>query len=169
MILFHNCSMIIFFKVLCSQLTVQYWIFYGRKAYKYTVTRLYVIFRYPDRVPLTHFVHRAKKLLPWGADFSVEFYAPPEFSGGLPEKYLSTGWARTSDLQIMGQVFYHCATEAMYEWLKDIHSLPFLVFSGRFCSPGSRIFRPYLVVTCLDFPAVSAITVTGSRIFRPYL
>jgi hypothetical protein len=32
---------------------------------------------------------------------------------------------------------------------------------------GSRIFRPYLVVTCRDFPAVSA--VTGSRIFRPYL
>jgi hypothetical protein len=26
-----------------------------------TVTRLDVIFRYPDRVPLTHFVHRAKK------------------------------------------------------------------------------------------------------------
>ncbi len=31
---------------------------------------------------------------------------------------------------------------------------------------GSRIFQPYLVVTCRDFPAVSA--VTGSRIFRPY-
>ncbi len=27
-----------------------------------TVTRLDVIFRYPDRVPLTHFVHRAKKV-----------------------------------------------------------------------------------------------------------
>ncbi len=26
----------------------------------YTVTRLDVSFRYPDRVPLTHFVHRAK-------------------------------------------------------------------------------------------------------------
>jgi hypothetical protein len=26
----------------------------------YTVTRLDAIFRYPDRVPLTHFVHRAK-------------------------------------------------------------------------------------------------------------
>jgi hypothetical protein len=26
-----------------------------------TVTRIDVIFRYPDRVPLTHFVHRAKK------------------------------------------------------------------------------------------------------------
>ncbi len=32
---------------------------------------------------------------------------------------------------------------------------------------GSRIFRPYLVVTCRDFPAVSA--VTGSRIFRLYM
>ncbi len=28
----------------------------------YTVTRLDAIFRYPDRVPLTHFVHRAKKV-----------------------------------------------------------------------------------------------------------
>ncbi len=29
----------------------------------HTVTRIDVIFRYPDRVPLTHFVHRAKKVL----------------------------------------------------------------------------------------------------------
>ncbi len=29
---------------------------------EYTVTRLDMIFRYPDRVPLTHFVHRAKKV-----------------------------------------------------------------------------------------------------------
>ncbi len=28
----------------------------------YTVTRLDVIFSYPDRVPLTHFVHREKKV-----------------------------------------------------------------------------------------------------------
>jgi hypothetical protein len=41
-----------------------------------------MIFRYPDRVPLTHFVHRAKK----GPDFSVEFTAPPEFSGSATEK-----------------------------------------------------------------------------------
>ncbi len=30
---------------------------------KYTVTRLDVIFCYPDWVLLTHFVHRAKKVL----------------------------------------------------------------------------------------------------------
>jgi hypothetical protein len=58
----------------------------------------------------------------------------------------------------MGQVFYHCATAALYYCLKNIYSLPLLVFSGRFCSPGSRIFRSYLVVTCLDFPAVSVVT-----------
>jgi hypothetical protein len=28
----------------------------------HTVTRIDVIFRYPERVPLTHFVHRAKKV-----------------------------------------------------------------------------------------------------------
>jgi hypothetical protein len=32
----------------------------------------------------------------------------------------------------MGQVFYHCATAALYGRLKDINSLPLLVFSGRF-------------------------------------
>ncbi len=48
-----------------------------------------------------------KKFLACGPEFSVEFSAPPEFSGGV-EKYLSTGWARISDLQIMNQVFYHC-------------------------------------------------------------
>ncbi len=30
--------------------------------YEDTVTRIDVIFRYPDRVPLTHFVHGAKKI-----------------------------------------------------------------------------------------------------------
>ncbi len=34
----------------------------GKRGVNYTVTRLDVIFRYPDRVPLTHFVHRAKKV-----------------------------------------------------------------------------------------------------------
>jgi hypothetical protein len=38
-----------------------------------------------------------------GPEFSVEFSAPPEFSGGVTEKYLSTGWAQTFDLQIMRQ------------------------------------------------------------------
>ncbi len=32
-----------------------------------TVTRIDVIFRYPDRVLLTHFVHRAKKVFSMGA------------------------------------------------------------------------------------------------------
>ncbi len=41
-----------------------------------------------------------KKFLACGPEFSVEFSAPPEFSGGVTEKYLSTGWARTFDLQI---------------------------------------------------------------------
>ncbi len=35
-------------------------------AYEYTVTSRGVNFRYPDRVPLTQFVHIAKKILPCG-------------------------------------------------------------------------------------------------------
>ncbi len=42
-----------------------------------------------------------------------------------------------------------------------------LGFSGRFYSYWQPNFPAVSVVTCRDFPAVSA--VTGSRIFRPYL
>jgi hypothetical protein len=113
-----------------------------------------VIFRYPDRVPLTHFVHRAKKF--WracGPEFSVEFSAPPEFSGGVMEKYLGTGWARTFDLQIRKQMFYHCviASLCLLVFIMLWHSLcSFLGFSGRFCS----YLQP-------NFPAVSSCYLPG--------
>ncbi len=55
-----------------------------------------------------------KKFLAWEPEFYVEFSAPPEFSGGVMENCSSTGEARASDLQIMIQVFYHCATAALY-------------------------------------------------------
>jgi len=43
---------------------------------EYTVTRTDVIFRYPDRVPLTHFVHRAKKVFSmWAWNFCWLFCA----------------------------------------------------------------------------------------------
>ncbi len=51
-----------------------------------------------------------KKFLACGPEFSVEFSAPPEFSGGVTEKYLSSGWARTLDLQFTKQILYQCAT-----------------------------------------------------------
>ena len=99
-------------------------------------------------------------------EFSVNFSAPPEFSGGVMEKFLSTGQARTSDLQIMNQVSYHCATAAFFVRCNDIQSVPCWDFPAVSVVTGSRIFQPYLVVTCRDFPALSA--VTGNRIFRPY-
>jgi hypothetical protein len=55
-----------------------------------------------------------KKFLACGPEFSVEFSAPPEFSGGVTEKYLSTGWARTFDPQITKQILYHCANAPLY-------------------------------------------------------
>jgi hypothetical protein len=64
-------------------------------------------------------------------------------------------------------VFYHCATAALYARRKDIHSLPLLVFSGRFCSYLKPNFPAVSGSYLPDFPAVSA--VTGSQIFRPYL
>jgi hypothetical protein len=90
--------------------------------------------------------------------FSVEFSAPPEFSGGVTEKYLSTGWAQTSGLKIMNQVFYHCTTAPLYVRRNDIHSVPCWDFPAVSVVIGSRIFRPYQVVTCRDFPAVSVVS-----------
>ncbi len=88
-----------------------------------------------------------KKFLACGPEFSVEFSAPPEFSGGVTEKYLSTGRARTSDLQIMNQAFYHCPLVCKTQW----HSFCSLLgFSGRFCS-----YRK------LNFPAVSGSYLPG--------
>jgi hypothetical protein len=84
----------------------------------------------------------------------------------FPAVYLSTGWARTFDLQIRKQIFYPCATASLCTNSYDIHCVPSWNFPAVSVVTGSRIFRPYLVVTCQDFPAVSA--VTGSRIFRPY-
>jgi hypothetical protein len=133
---------------------------YERSAY--TVTRLDVIFRHTDRVPLTHFVHRAKKVFGmWAWIFCWVFCATGIF-GGVTEKYLSTGSARTFVLQIMRQVCYHCATASFRKLRYGIHCVPSWDFPAVSVVTGSRIFRPNLEVTCRDFPAVSA--VTGSRI-----
>jgi hypothetical protein len=102
-----------------------------------------------------------------GPEFSVEFSAPPKFSSGVTKKYLSTGWMRTFDLQIMRQVCYHCATASLCKLSYGIHCVLSWDFPAISVVTGSQIFQSNLVVTCQDFPAVSA--VTGSQIFRPYL
>ncbi len=133
---------------------------------------------------------KQKKFLACGPEFSVEFPAPPEFSGYVTEKYLSTGWVQTFDLRFRKQIFYHCATAPLCTDGYDIHCVPSWDFPAVSVVTGSRIFRPYLVVTCRDFSVVSAVigsrifrlfqvvtcrdfpavsAVTGSRIFRPYL
>jgi hypothetical protein len=91
-------------------------------------------------------------------EFSVEFSAPPEISGGVMENNLSTGWAQTSDLQIMNQVFYHCSTAPLnLRRCNYIHSVPCWDFPTVSVVTRSRIYRLYLVVTCRDFPAISAV------------
>jgi hypothetical protein len=55
----------------------------------------------------------------------------------------------------LNQVFYHCATAALYARLNIIQSVPCWDFLAVSVVTGSRIFRLYLVVT--------------SGIFRPYL
>jgi hypothetical protein len=51
--------------------------------------------------------------MPFVPEISAEFSVPPEFSSGILEKYLRIGWARTSDLQITNQIFFHCATASL--------------------------------------------------------
>jgi hypothetical protein len=43
-------------------------------------------------------------------EFSAAFSAPAEFSGGVPEKYLSRGWAQRIDPLVTKQILYQCAT-----------------------------------------------------------
>jgi hypothetical protein len=61
-------------------------------------------------------------------EVSDEFSAPPEFSGDVLEKDLSTGWARTSDLQITIQILFHCATASLFK----ISVASIMRLSGRF-------------------------------------
>ncbi len=65
----------------------------------HTVTSRDVIFRYPDRVPLTHFVHRAKKVFGmWAWIFCWVFCATGIFRR-CTEKHLRTGRTQTSCFQ----------------------------------------------------------------------
>ncbi len=89
-----------------------------------------------------------KKFLACGPEFLVELSAPPEFSGSVTEKYLSTGWVQTFDLQIRKQIFYHCATVSLCLQCYCIHCVPSWDFQAVSVVTHSQIFRPYLVVTC---------------------
>jgi hypothetical protein len=83
-------------------------------------------------VPLTHFVHRAKKVLACGPEFSVEFSAPPEFSGIVMEMYLSKGGREPSTFRL----------ESRYSTIAPLppcvyNAMAFIVFL-------LGIFRPFL-------------------------
>jgi hypothetical protein len=79
--------------------------------------------------------------MPFVPEISAEFSVPPEFSGDVLEKDLSTGWARTYDLQITNQILFHCATASLFRTCCGIYYetfRPFLLllaagFSGRIC------------------------------------
>jgi hypothetical protein len=96
-----------------------------------------------------------------GPEFSVEFSAPPEFSGGVTENYLSTGWGRTFDLQIRKQIFYHCAG-IFWLYLQLLAAGSYLPgFSGRICSYWQRNFPAISVVTFWDFLALPFLAPEG--------
>ncbi len=149
-----------------------------------------MIFRFPDRVPLTHFAHSAKKVFGmWAWIFCWVFCATGIFRrcNGKVFEHRAGANFRPSDYELGVLPLRHCSLVCMTQ--RHSHS-SLLGFSAVSVVTGSRIFRPYLVVTCRDFPAVSAVTgsqifrlyqvvtcrdflavsaVTGSRIFQPYL
>ncbi len=149
-----------------------------------TVTRIDVIFRYPDRVPLTHFVHGAKKVFSmWAWIFCWLLCNIGIFrrcNGKVFEHRVSTN-LRPSDYEPGVLPLRHCSIECKTQW----QSVYFLLgFSGRFCSyrkpnfpavsgsylPGfsGRIcsywqpnFLAVSVVTCRDFPALPFLAPEG--------
>jgi hypothetical protein len=156
----------------------------------YTVTIRKVNFCYPDRVPLTQFVHITKKSSSvWAWNFCWVFCATGIFlrcNRKIFEYRLGAN-LRPSGYEADILPLRHCILMYRMLW----HSLcSILGFSGRFCSYWKPNFPAvsgsYLLgfsgricsylqpnfpatpgVTCRDFPAVSA--VTGSWNFRPYL
>jgi hypothetical protein len=150
----------------------------------HTVTRLDMIFRYPDRVPLTHFVHRDKKSF-WhlGLIFLLSFLRHRNF----PVLQRKSSWAQGGREPLTFRLRNRCSTTApllpcICEAITFMCSLQ--GFSGRFCSyrkpnfpavsgsylPGfsgricsywSRIFRPYQVVTCQEFLALPFLAPEG--------
>ncbi len=109
-----------------------------------------MIFHYPDRVPLTNFVHRAKKVFAiWAWIFCWVLCSTGIFRwcNGKVIKHWVGANLRPSDYE---PVVYLCTTAALYLKCKDIHSLTLLAFSGRFCSYR----KP-------NFPAVSGSYLPG--------
>ncbi len=142
-----------------------------------TVKRIDVIFRYPDRVPMTHFVHRAKKAFGmWTWIFCCVSCTTGIFrrcNGKIFEHRLGAN-LRSSEYEAGMLPLRHCILKQTTLW----HSMwSFLEFSGRFCSywqpnfpaeSGSYLpgfsghicsywqpnFLAVSVVTCRDFLAL---------------
>jgi hypothetical protein len=126
------------------------------------------------------------KFLACGHEFSVEFSAPPEFSGGITEKYIFEG-------QRFAQIF--CTAAPLSTNSYDIHCVPSWDFpagsgsylpgfsghicsywkpnfpavsgsylpglSGRICSYWQPNFPAVSVVTCRDFLALPFLVPEG--------
>ncbi len=156
----------------------------GAKSYAHTVTRIDVIFRYPDRVPLTHFVHRAKKVFSmWAWIFCWVFCATWIFrrcNGKVLENRVGAN-LQPLDYEPGVLPLRHCSLVCKMQW----HSVCSLLgFSGHFCSyrkpnfpaiSGSSLpgfsggicsywqpnFPAISVVTCRDFPALPFLAPEG--------
>jgi hypothetical protein len=89
--------------------------------------------------------------MPFVPEISAEFSAPPEFSGDVLEKELSTSWHEPPTFRLQTRYFY---TAPLHPYLKRSVACV-MKLSGRFFCYWPQ-----------DFPAVSVFT---GRDFRPYL
>jgi hypothetical protein len=78
--------------------------------------------------------------MPYVPEISAEFSAPPEFSGAVLEKDLSTGWTRTSTFRFQTR---YSSTAPLHPYAEV--SVAFIIrLSGRVLVTGRRSFRLYL-------------------------
>jgi hypothetical protein len=129
--------------------------------------------------------------MPFVPEISAEFSAPPEFSGDVLEKDLSTGWTFRLQTRYSSTAPLHPCYEIFWPFLlllaagfsgriclywpgfsgRICSSWP--GFSGRFCCYWPRDFLAVSVVACWDFQAweckKSPSRDQKAGIFRPYL
>ncbi len=138
----------------------------------HTVTRLDVIFRYPDLVPLTHFIHRAKKVFTMRAwIFCCALCATGIFRrcNGKVIEHRAGANLQPSDygpnfLAVSGSYLPGFSSRICSYWQPNFPAVSgsyFPGFSGRICSYWQPNFPAVSVVTCRDFLALPFLAPEG--------
>ncbi len=91
-----------------------------------------------------------------GPYFFVKFSAPPEISGGVLEKHLCTGRARTCNSQISYPTLYQCATDT------SIHIVNFKTLNAGVSSVGPPVSGVHTLALVHDVAGIYVIAGVSS-------